>query len=112
MQAQTGSATTLRLDKWLWHARFFKSRSQAAGFCAEGRLRLNRRHVARPSAALRVGDVLTFAHGGSIRVLRVLALGTRRGPPAEARTLYEDLVPRDEPALHQAEGRPPAELHR
>ena len=43
-ESESGSGT-LRLDKWLWHARFFKSRTQAASFCAEGRLRLNRRHV-------------------------------------------------------------------
>lgn len=83
---------TLRLDKWLWRARFFKSRSQAAAFCAEGRLRLNRRHIGRASAALRVGDVLTFPLGDAIRVIRVRALGKRRGPPAEARTLYQDLA--------------------
>lgn len=82
----------LRLDKWLWHARFFKSRSLAAAFCAEGRLRLNRRHIDRASAPVRVGDVLTFPLGNAIRVVRVLALGQRRGPPAEARTLYQDLT--------------------
>lgn len=89
--AENPADAALRLDKWLWHARFFKSRSQAAAFCAEGRLRLNRRHIGRASAALRVGDVLTFPLGNAIRVVRVLALGKRRGPPAEARTLYQDL---------------------
>jgi ribosome-associated heat shock protein Hsp15 len=83
---------TLRLDKWLWHARFFKSRSLAAAYCAEGRLRLNRRHIGRASAAVRVGDVLTFPLGDAIRVVRVLALGKRRGPPAEARTLYAEIA--------------------
>lgn len=86
---------TLRLDKWLWHARFFKSRSLAAAYCAEGRLRLNRRHIGRASAAVRVGDVLTFPLGDAIRVVRVLALGKRRGPPAEARTLYAEIVDAD-----------------
>jgi ribosome-associated heat shock protein Hsp15 len=106
-------AETLRLDKWLWHARFFKSRSQAASFCTEGRLRLNRRHIDRASAAVRVGDVLTFPLGNAIRVIRVLALGKRRGPPAEARTLYADITSPDsnrstsaldlptEPGLHR-----------
>jgi ribosome-associated heat shock protein Hsp15 len=84
---------TLRLDKWLWQARFFKSRTQAAAFCAEGRLRLNRRHIDRAHALLRVGDVLTFPLGKQIRVIRVRALGIRRGPPAEARQLYDDLAP-------------------
>jgi ribosome-associated heat shock protein Hsp15 len=104
-ETETGAPSdpaALRLDKWLWHARFFKSRSQAAAFCAEGRLRLNRRHIDRPSASVRVGDVLTFPHGSGIRVLRVLALGVRRGPPAEARRLYSDLAPPENPAFAQA----------
>jgi len=90
---ETGAGGVLRLDKWLWHARFFKSRTQAAAFCAEGRLRLNRRHVDRAHAPVRAGDVLTFPLGKSIRVVRVRALGTRRGPPPEARALYDDLAP-------------------
>ena len=103
---------TLRLDKWLWHARFFKSRSQATAYCAEGRLRLNRRHIDRASAALRVGDVLTFPHGNAIRVVRVLALGVRRGPPPEARALYADLVAPD-PAVQRArhDGTPALSVH-
>jgi ribosome-associated heat shock protein Hsp15 len=104
------SVATLRLDKWLWHARFFKSRSRAAAFVAEGRLRLNRRHVGRPSAAVRAGDVLTFPLGSAIRVVRVLALGARRGPPAEASQLFEDLAPAEEP--RRAADAPPRELHR
>lgn len=89
--AEDAAAPALRLDKWLWHARFFKSRSLAAAYCAEGRLRLNRRHIDRASAPVRVGDVLTFPLGNAIRVVRVLALGTRRGPPAEARALYAEI---------------------
>jgi ribosome-associated heat shock protein Hsp15 len=94
--AEAAPEATLRLDKWLWHARFFKSRSLAAAFCAEGRLRLNRRHVGRASAPVRVGDVLTFPLGNAIRVVRVLALGKRRGPPAEARALYTELLQQGE----------------
>jgi len=103
---------TLRLDKWLWHARFFKSRSQATAFCMEGRLRLNRRHIDRASAALRVGDVLTFPHGSAIRVVRVLALGVRRGPPAEARALYADLLAPDAAAPRaRHDGAPARSVH-
>lgn len=83
---------SLRLDKWLWQARFFKTRGAAAAFCESGRLRLNRRTIAKPSAVVRPGDVLTFPHGDDIRVLRVVALGTRRGPAAEARALYEPVA--------------------
>ena len=104
--AEQPAEPTLRLDKWLWHARFFKSRSQAAAFCAEGRLRLNRRHIDRASATLRVGDVLTFPLGNAIRVVRVVALGKRRGPPAEARKLYVDLSGPDERTAPVALGLP------
>jgi ribosome-associated heat shock protein Hsp15 len=106
--AASGAGATLRLDKWLWHARFFKSRSQAASFCGGGRVRLNRRPIEKASAAVRVGDVLTFAHASGIRVVRVRALGARRGPPAEAKALYDDLVAPDVPAQR---ARPDASVH-
>ena len=85
------SETAIRLDKWLWQARFLKSRSLAAKLCAGGRVRINRRPIDKPSAQVRTGDVLTFALGNHIRVVRIAALGSRRGPAVEARTLYEDL---------------------
>ncbi len=90
-------AESLRLDKWLWYARFFKSRTTASRLCAAGRVRINRRVVDKAHATLRAGDVLTFPQARAIRVVRVRALGTRRGPAAEAVTLYEDLAP-PEPA--------------
>ena len=83
----------LRLDKWLWFARFCKSRTQATALCAAGRLRLDGTLVHKAHQPVRPGAVLTFPLGPHIRVIRVLALGLRRGPPAEARALYEDLDP-------------------
>ncbi len=83
----------LRLDKWLWHARFFKSRSLATKFCASRKLRVNTQIIAKAHHALKVDDVLTFPKGPHIRVVKVLALGTRRGPASESQTLYEDLAP-------------------
>lgn len=83
----------LRLDKWLWQARFFKSRGLASKLCATGRLRLSGKVVTKAHQPVRPGDVLTFPLGPHIRVIRVVALGTRRGPAHEARTLYEDLDP-------------------
>lgn len=83
----------LRLDKWLWFARFLKSRTLAAELCAGGRVRVSGRVVAKPSQTIKVGDVLTFPLGPHIRVIEVKALGQRRGPAEEARTLYEDLSP-------------------
>ncbi|MBT3307634.1 MAG: RNA-binding S4 domain-containing protein, partial [Alphaproteobacteria bacterium] len=82
-----------RLDKWLWYARFFKSRSLASKFCASGKLRLNETVIKKAHHGVHVGDVLTFPKGPHIRVIRVAALGTRRGPADEAQTLYEDLDP-------------------
>ncbi len=82
-----------RLDKWLWYARFFKSRSLATKFCASGKLRLNEKVVRKAHHGLRVGDVLTFPKARHIRVVRVVGLGTRRGPATEAQALYDDLDP-------------------
>jgi len=83
----------IRLDKWLWHARFFKSRSLAAQAVGSGRMRVNAQPVAKPAVQLRPGDVLTFVQGERVRVVRMLAPGTRRGPATEAQTLYDDLSP-------------------
>jgi ribosome-associated heat shock protein Hsp15 len=91
--ATTGTGPAIRLDKWLWQARFCKTRGSAARMVSEGLVRLNAIRVVKPATALRVGDGLTFAQGRTIRVLRVRALGTRRGPPPEARLLYDDLAP-------------------
>jgi len=83
----------LRLDKWLWFARFCKSRTQASALCAGGRLRLDGTLIHKAHQAVRPGAVLTFPLGPHIRVIRVLALGVRRGPATEARALYADLDP-------------------
>lgn len=83
----------LRIDKWLWHARFFKTRTLAAKVVGAGGVRLNGVHVKKPSVTVRVGDTLTFPQARDIRVARVLALGERRGPAPEAALLYEDLTP-------------------
>jgi ribosome-associated heat shock protein Hsp15 len=84
---------TLRLDKWLWHARFARTRSLAAKLIAETRFRINGHPIAKAHHAVRAGDVLTFPLGPHIRVIKVLALGVRRGPAPAARMLYDDLDP-------------------
>jgi ribosome-associated heat shock protein Hsp15 len=96
----SSSSDHLRLDKWLWHARMFRTRSQAAEFCMHGRVRISGRVADKPSAQVKPGDVLTFALGREVRVLRVLALGARRGPASEARTLYENLSDETAPPPH------------
>jgi ribosome-associated heat shock protein Hsp15 len=86
--------TWQRLDKWLWCARFMKLRAACARWVSEGSVRINRQPTDKPHARLRTGDVLTLPLGRDIRVVRVVALATRRGPPAEARALYEELQER------------------
>lgn len=84
---------SLRLDKWLWYARFFKTRSLATQVCNSGKLRVGGEIVSKAHQKVRPGDVLTFPQGRHIRVVRVVALAARRGPAVEARVLYEDLKP-------------------
>ena len=84
-------ADTIRLDKFLWFARIVKTRALAQTMAEGGRLRLAGRVVDRAHASVRVGDVLSFAQRGQVRVLRIKALPVRRGPPAEARALYSEV---------------------
>jgi ribosome-associated heat shock protein Hsp15 len=84
---------TQRLDKWLWFARVAKSRTLAAQLVTDGKVRLNRAKAGKPAQSVRPDDVLTIAVRGHVQVLRVLAPGVRRGPPSEARLLYEVLAP-------------------
>lgn len=100
---------TLRADKWLWHARFFKTRGLATKVISAGHLRINGAHAAKPSHAVAPGDVLTFPQGRRIRVIKVLALSDRRGPAPEAQALYEDLTPPEPPQETAAR---PAQLAR
>jgi len=79
----------LRLDKWLWHARFVRRRELAAGLVAERRVRLNGQPVVKTHQLVRPGDVLVLIDGERIRVVRVKDLGARRRGAAEAAALYE-----------------------
>lgn len=83
----------MRLDKWLWQARFFKSRALATRAVQEGRVRINGARVLKPAAPVGPGDGLTMVIGGVVRVVRIRGLGARRGPAAEARLLYDELGP-------------------
>ena len=80
---------SLRIDKWLWHARFCKTRAIAQEKAAQGHIRINGHRVEKASAAVRVGDIMTLPAGGRVIALKVLGLGIRRGPAPEAQTLYE-----------------------
>lgn len=83
---------SMRLDKWLWAARFYKSRSLAQASCDGGRVDVNGQ-AAKPSRAIRAGDRIRLTVGEWRRELVVKALADRRGPAVEARALYDDLSP-------------------
>jgi len=93
MAAETPHAKTQRLDRWLWFARFFKSRTLAASVVSAGKVRVNAERVGKPSHSVKAGDVLTFPAAKQVRVIKVVDLGTRRGPAPEAQALYEDQAP-------------------
>lgn len=94
---------SLRVDKWLWAARFFKTRSLAAAACAGGRVDVND-EAAKPARLVRPGDLIRVTLPRGKRIARVLGLSGRRGPAPEARQLYEDLTP---PALPRIRRAPP-----
>jgi ribosome-associated heat shock protein Hsp15 len=82
-----------RLDKWLWFARIVKSRGLAAKLIEEGCFRVNRQRVLKAATCVKGGDVLTASLHGRIRIIEILAIGQRRGPPVEAQALYSEFVP-------------------
>jgi len=88
---------TIRLDKWLWQARFFKSRSLAAGVVSAGKVRVNSVAASKPSRAVGPEDVLTFPKEDDVKVVKIIACGTRRGPAPEAQALYDDMSPAPAP---------------
>jgi ribosome-associated heat shock protein Hsp15 len=95
------------VDRWLWAARFFKTRSLAAQACAGGKVDVNG-ETAKPARAVRPGDRIAVTLPGGPRIGRVLGLSERRGPASDARALWEDLTPPAPPRLRQA--RPPYRL--
>jgi ribosome-associated heat shock protein Hsp15 len=84
---------TIRLDKWLWQARFFKSRSLAAGIISAGKVRVDGTPVSKPARSVGPGNTLTFVKETDTKVIRIVACGARRGPAPEAQLLYEDQSP-------------------
>jgi ribosome-associated heat shock protein Hsp15 len=80
-----------RLDKWLWFARFARTRTLAGRLVSDGFVRVNGTRIETPSKALAVGDVVTVAAAHVTATVRVVDLGQRRGPAPEARLLYADL---------------------
>jgi ribosome-associated heat shock protein Hsp15 len=83
----------MRIDKFLWFARFAKTRGLAQSLIEHGRMRIDGRVIERSSCPVRPGAVLSFALHGKVRVIRIEALPARRGPPAEAAACFTDLSP-------------------
>lgn len=98
-----------RLDKWLWCARFFKSRALATKLVSAGRVRMSGKVITKSSQLVRQSDVLTFPQGSFIRVVKILFLADRRGPSPEAQLLFEDLSPIEK---QQADKRESVEFQR
>nr|WP_238475758.1 RNA-binding S4 domain-containing protein [Rhodophyticola sp. CCM32] len=101
-----------RLDKWLWQARFFKTRSRATTRVSEGHVRVNGEKVHKKATLVSPGDVLTFPQGRLIRVVRIVGLATRRGPAPEAQALYEDMTPPSDPVPDRVGARPTKKVRR
>lgn len=84
----------VRLDIWLWRARFIKTRAEAGRFIGKGKVRLMRaadsRRITKSHFKVRAGDRVTFMRAESLVDVEVVALGTRRGPYSEARELYRE----------------------
>lgn len=93
MTAPPEKRETIRIDKWLWQARFFKTRAAAADLAHSGHLRVDGRPIEKAGYAVGPGNTLTFPQGNLVRSVKILICGTRRGPAPEARTLYDDLDP-------------------
>ena len=108
------AAADMRLDKWLWVARFFKTRGLAADEVEKGRVHVNGQ-PAKPARSVRVNDTIEIRHAGTVRELLVLGLGTMRGPATVARTLYQETPASIEAQKQAAEARrfgvEPADAH-
>lgn len=94
-----------RIDKWLWFARLAKTRTLAQKLATSGSVRVNRVRNQSASRPVKTGDVLTVALRSGVRVIRIVDLGTRRGPPADARLLYKDLSPPPTPTTQETRTR-------
>ena len=83
----------IRLDIWLWYARFYKSRSLSSKAILSGKLRVNSIKIIKPASKVKIKDVLTINHVNTVRIIQIQSIGSRRGPASEAQALYNDLSP-------------------
>ncbi len=85
-----------RLDKWLWFARMVKTRTLATRLVTSGKVRVNREKINKAAHCVRAGDVVTVTVNRRVRILKIMAPGSRRGPASEAQMLYDDISPVEE----------------
>ena len=107
--SQESQSDRQRVDKWLWFSRLVKTRTLASELVSTGKLRINKLKVSKPSHTVQAGDVLTFTHYGRLRVIKIAAIGARRGPAPEAQALYEDLSPPVEKTGEEAQNNDPGQ---
>lgn len=117
MTQETSSNPGQRIDKWLWHAHFFKTRSIAQKQVATGKIRVDREKTTSPSRKVSAGNVLTITRERDIKIIEIIDIADRRGPYSEAQLLYNDMSPpkpekanqeqtRESMSHIQSEGRP------
>ena len=82
----------IRLDTWLWYARFYKSRSLSSKVILSGKVRVNSNKIIKPASKVKINDVLTINHVNTVRIIQIQSIGARRGPASEAQALYKDLL--------------------
>jgi len=92
-----------RLDKWLWHARFAKTRTLAQKMVTAGCVRINRQKVSSPSRQIKIGEFLTLSLPKQIKIIEVVAFATRRGPFRDAQLLYKDHTPVEDTKSKEAD---------
>ncbi|MEE2773301.1 MAG: S4 domain-containing protein [Pseudomonadota bacterium] len=84
------SISKIRLDRWLWYCRFFKSRTVAARQIRSNNFRVNGARVRKASVPVKLGDIVVFQKNNEVKIVEVMAAGSRRGAPAEAASLYKE----------------------
>lgn len=107
MTPSSGAPDTQRIDKWLWCARLYKTRTLAAKEVNDGRMRITRSgetlRADKASFSIRPGDTVVFTKNDRLRIIEIVSCAMRRGPASEAQTLYKDLSP---PPLPKKERQP------
>ena len=106
MKQANAAPDAQRIDSWLWHARFFKTRTLASKFVSDGKVRITREEdtfrAEKPSTTIRPGDVLVFTRNEVLRIIEIINCAARRGPATEARALYDDQSPPPPPKEERA----------